>query len=363
MSPMDLESNHLVLYSGCSIGDMPKVVEEKREFAVNAGAFRVVWQQHIPISRLEERFEEYWPSLSGAWECGRRGNNHTDIYIHSFGKKIQRALSFFEFEDLEAMCPHITINSAKGKSFDGAVKRGHFYNSCLWKVGNTKFFGDYQPIQDYAVNTEWVQDLWKQEKIKDNGCILCAGHYKCLTPYLERLVSRSVAVVTRSKRQKIGDDRTVRFLDKYAPSFLHFPELDTFRDQFREEQDRYKFLIVTGPSLCGKTKLIQHHFYREGLCEFISGIDWKKYDRESHKAVLFDDIPGIMGYVDRNHGMFQANRSVTVHGSETMCYSLEVDLADKPIIICCNPEEFFLTPWIKENSIVIEFGGDLKAFV
>ena len=61
----------------------------------------------------------------------------------------------FKFEGIH---PHIEVNRAKGKSYIGAVRYGHFY-VVVNKIGSIDSWTDFPPWDAYGIEGWWLDEL------------------------------------------------------------------------------------------------------------------------------------------------------------------------------------------------------------
>ena len=104
--------------------------------------------------------------------------------------------------------------------------------------------------------------------------------------------------------------------------------------------ERYKFLVLCGPSQTGKTMWARTAFGPRELCYEVNRSSGEepsmaKFDFFKHKWILLDEA--CPQQVLANKKFFQAQAvPVTMAASATNCHSYECFVHRVPIIIACN---------------------------
>ena len=116
--------------------------------------------------------------------------------------------------------------------------------------------------------------------------------------------------------------------------------MDEFLAQFQEAKQRYKFLVLAGPSRLGKT------VYARSLapvgfdcleinCSSGQEPDIRAYRLSRHGVILFDEVEATQVVAQRK--MFQACASPVQLGcSATNCHSYTVFLWQKRLVLASN---------------------------
>ena len=146
------------------------------------------------------------------------------------------------------------------------------------------------------------------------------------------------------------------------------PELHQWRCQYNPEKplDRYKFLILEGPSKVGKTRFVQSSLVRkpdealildcaDAVVPALKG----NFFRSKHTLVMFDEAHAEM--VIRCKKLFQASvNKVTYGSSPTNQYVHSVWLHGIRLVIGSNvwADEVLALPkrdrqWIEDNSVYV----------
>lgn len=339
---------------------MPEVNEppEKKPYRVNSKAGLVTYSLGDTkvecLSDLKEMMEELKKKfkhdlkLSMCLEvCPESGKFHCHVF-YECTERLDCLLTYFE-----------TSKSGKPNDFkpnNGSnIQRGHFYVQCEWKKGQV-----CNEYDEYVLPLEkWVMDLWKQKKIQKITEALTA--YKLLKPQLVQQIN-----CQENKEEKIITDKMLREREEriqgdmrgFAPNQV----VDEWRETFKKETMRYKFLVLHGPSRMRKTEFAKslfpnYHHHKDK-------IDWDGYSWLKNGSVIFDDIQGqpehIWKLVQHNKILFQSSSTVAVNTSATNCYKRDICVVQKPIIICTNDnllEKFISAPfreWIYANCVWVD---------
>ena len=253
--------------------------------------------------------------------------------------------------------PHVSMNTSRASGYRTSCNRGHFYNQCAGKKGTTKRLTNMEPGEAYGVKTQWVLDLYVQNKL--DTPLAAAGIFRCVTPALEAQVQRSSVHANSVAREEFKQAHAAALLAMKLPYRTTGEDIDAINawySQYAKPQWRYKALVLWGDSQLAKTEYIKDRF--PGVHIHKSVINWNSYNPAQHPAVLFDDVCGLWGLIVRNKVAFQANGSADFGGSATNCHLVTVDLLAKPLIICCN-EKPFDDSWIGQNMHVVHIRHSL----
>lgn len=284
--------------------------------------------------------------------CPKTGTHHYHMYVHSHNQ-MEHTTAYWAIDDI---LPNCQQNKITGSGYEVAKNRGHFYVECRHKIGHITQLTTYPWGECYIVRQAWIMALWSHKKILTSHVKQCLNCYMCGTRRAFEIIEIALQYERQQKRKKLHDARTAWLTPTKHP-FHTYIELENFKSHFDDILLRYKFLVVSGPTRLGKTELIRHHY--PDAFEHKGSVDWTGYDPIEHSAVIFDDIKHWWDYVILNKPLFQCNcEAYKVHTSATNCYSVEIDLAAKPLIITTNaiPYESASSDYLylKENWFLLE---------
>ena len=156
--------------------------------------------------------------------------------------------------------------------------------------------------------------------------------------------------------------------------YRHLPDMDSWLSQYRDDRpmDRYKFLVLDGPSRVGKTRFVQNKLVSNPATALI--LDCAdavvpalkgNFSRQEHKLIMFDEAHAEM--VIRCKKLFQASVNPTTYGSSpTNVFVHTVWLHGIKLVIGSNvwQQELRQLPkaqaeWIQENSVYIPISTPL----
>jgi hypothetical protein len=318
-------------------------VSDDGTYRIRAQAFLLTWAGRVELDQF--RSLDIFSSIAEySITIERASIVHSHAFIVLKKKSPHLLLSVF---NVEGRVPNCSPCKAKGNSARRSRDRGHFYVFCEFKDGNIWSTGNYRPCRDYAVDLNWIRELWQQGKISHP--LEAAANYRCLTSAFESMVKRCAAYSGKVLREKVLTARAIMLKGSLKP-FRVYPEIESWQEQFEIEKPRYNFLWLWGPSQTGKTALARSLLQRPFV--HASGVNWASYDPTEHDGIIFDDVADVNSYVKRFKTLFQAGGVTTCNTSATNCYALAVDTAGKRIIVCDNhaPTE----GWICLNAVLLK---------
>ena len=142
---------------------------------------------------------------------------------------------------------------------------------------------------------------------------------------------------------------------------LH-PAVERWLMQYEEVGERYKMLVLHGPSCTGKSRLARSLFGDSRTLvvdvQHAAHPDMRAYRRGFHRAVLLDEMASVE-FIVQNKKLLQAHVDGAILGqSATQLYTYEVFLWRTPIMVTTNNwERTKLNEadrnWIDENCIAV----------
>ena len=139
-------------------------------------------------------------------------------------------------------------------------------------------------------------------------------------------------------------------------------QIQAWRLQCHEKQERYLLLVLFGPSRTGKSRLARA--LHGDACTLVVDVqhaehpDLRSYQRAQHHAVLFDEVHQPT-FITGNKKVLQAHADGAILGqSATQLFSYEVFLWRTPLMLTTNNWDLSkLTPsdrnWIDENCVAV----------
>lgn len=129
---------------------------------------------------------------------------------------------------------------------------------------------------------------------------------------------------------------------------------------------RCPFLVLSGPSLFGKTTFAKNLWGAERSlvlsCQGVKQPNMKKFRREQHKVVIFDEAHHSM--VIGNKQLFQAGLDVvTLAQSNCMEHCYDIWMYGVPLIVSTNDwclgAKADEVAWLSANSVVVDVAEPL----
>ena len=231
------------------------------------------------------------------------------LHVHmalQFKKKVDRSSRFFGFEGLY---PRADANDALGEGLNRgkmqvSINRIMFY---CWadkegtqrnSKGEECTAGNYFPAWvkegafTYPVPGRWPESLWKAHKLSHEKyeayLHLCRDGVLSRRRNLETVRQREEAVEEEAEMAEVA--KRIRQTLVFTPR----AEAVAWLDKFKEEQDRYPFLLLLGPSRTGKTEYAKSLFENPlelkvgALGQLPDGL--RAFSRKVHDGIILDDV-------------------------------------------------------------------------
>ena len=254
------------------------------------------------------------------------------------------------------------VRETRNSSFQGML-----YTSSL-KVGSVFSYATREPFTGYLVQPSWLMNMLQGQKISFDTCKEAVlKTCQNVGRYLKDL-----EVVEQNYRQKEIDEEVVRVQRVLAlrrRPFLSLPVVLKWKQQYLEDDFRYRFLVLEGPSQHGKTQFARSLVPEDEILELsCSGgvpVDFRSFKRHQHKLVLFDEIEAQQVLALRK--AFQAGASPVQMGhSATGMYTYSMFLYRIMFVLCSNTWTASLSKlkpddvsWIEANQIYIKIDKHL----
>lgn len=239
---------------------------------------------------------------------------------------------------------------------------GMLYTSSL-KYGSVFSHGTRQPFSGYLVQPSWLMNFLQGGKITMETCK--SGIIKScqnVARYLTDL--QMLETHYRNEKFEAEQRRVSKVLAARKRPFIDIPSVQTWLQQYSDDNFRYKFLVLDGPSRFGKTTFVtsllgDDQAVLELTCSGGAAIDLKMYQRHKHKLILFDEIeaPQVLS----NKKLFQAGPApVQLGQSQTGMYCYTV-FVYRTMLVCssnCWSESFSKlrqsdAAWIEANQVYV----------
>jgi len=323
---------------------------EDKKCRVQCKAGLITYNNPLEDVDLAEMRDELKAKFSADVELSICSERESRFHLHVFfeaDKPLDCDLAYFE--TTKSGTPHNIVPN-RGKN----LPRGHYYCQCVYKKSHVDCVFDkpYKPAE------KWLMDLWKDGKVEKIKEALAAE--SLLKPQLLQQIECNENWKEKEKVKKMLEERTERVNAKLK-KFAKNKKVEGWKEKFLEEELRYPFLVLCGPSKMRKTEFAKSLFENPFIHK--DKIDWDGYNWLHNGCIIFDDInlpDHIWKFVRQNKVLFQSSSIVSVNTSATNCYKRDVCVVQKPIIICTNDgllEPFVSAPyreWIEANSVWVD---------
>ena len=286
------------------------------------------------------------------------------LHIHAFVKTLCGRVWLPSLKELEldGSLPHCTGTKGGTRSRFGSGFAGFFYVQ-VSKNGSVFTGGSKQPFTGYPVQTPWVLTLLQGEKISFQ--LARELVLKCVSGATRALAEIRV---TEEARKQVGiaraQEEAQRNLLRERRPWRRIPLVEEWRSQYEELLDRYKFLVLEGPSALGKTvfarTLAPHGLETLELnCAGDTALDLRSFCSEVYGAILFDEISPHQ--VASQRKMFQACCAKVQLGHSTTGVHVYSVYLHRVRLICCSndwtrmlqKEPMDVQDWLKANSVLV----------
>ena len=311
----------------------------------------------------------YWSATVEESEHSEdQGRVHCHCYLswHGPGAKgvDHRTTDAFVFDSVR---PRVDCNSEHRGPYYWlkATQHGHFYTS-VFKMGTYYAATNYAPWTGIWVPEEhWIKSLWKQHKLSHEMYIALSIRFR---DGHDRRRACVEAVISGELSQSYVQEKAAArlLLEKSVKPFKPLPDaIQTWKLQYDEPLERYKMLVLFGPSCTGKSRLARSLF---GVSDTLvvdvqhaEHPDLRGYRRSVHKAVLLDEVSSPK-FLVANKKVLQAHVDGAILGqSATQLYTYEVFLWRTPLMLTTNNFDysgFSLSDvnWIETNAVAVFVG-------
>ena len=310
-------------------------------------------------------------TCSMEWSTSTMEHVHVHVYMHlkkAFRKKGRDALDDFAFEGIR---PHLSPNKAVGKSYDGAVRYGHFY-VYVDKIGSLFVDSNHRPFETpgYGVEGWWLDNMLKQGKLTRQVYLKWAA--RVTAGFQKRLAD--VRAAERFERELAVDTAVQEEADALAPGLVQpksFPEVERFLGYFAKASrwQRRPFLVIIGGTNLGKSVLAMDVLRRVGelvgapealeiTVEANPCLDLADFDRVRHAGVLLDGVGDAL-ILKHNRESLQGRAKASKGGqSATNMYAYKYSFCRRAVVAtldlsAANLEQFEKDHWLSSALNVI----------
>ena len=242
-----------------------------------------------------------------------------------------------------------------------ALDQGHYYLQSP-KIGSVYSKTNREAYEAFKVNAEWINDQWRKQVMTDGDAI--SEHVRC--GQNSKFHVENIEFVARhKKRQRLKEliERKKLILQRDHQTFRIPPEVDRWRTQYTGRmRDRYKILILYGPSRTGKSMFV--HWLIPGILEIncsgnVQFPDLTEYDHEEIPGVFFDEAR--LQLITSQKKLFQSiNYPVKLGQTCSGKYAYDVYTHEKMLVVANNTfvEDYAkLKPcdreWIDDNTLPV----------
>lgn len=328
-------------------------------YVVKCKACLFTWpHEDLPLDFYDKLTEavQSWPVVEH-WaiteELTKTKRPHFHLYIIGYNQ-IDRSLASFA---VQGFTPRCDPNKLKGSAARVASARGLFY-VVADKIGTIRSNSSDETNGLIATSfrPQWAKALVSQGKMDIDVYKKTCLEYSNWSEQNERDFVRLRSELSKMRKQHIIREVDIELSKKIAP-FRKFSVAEQFMSQYNQHDHRFKFLVIVGESMTGKSKYAQHLFKKP--FEHTNAISWTGYDDEIHDGVIFHDVHNVFRYILNNRDLFQAsNRMSKVNTSAANAMAFDIYLYRKPIVVVCNWDGFEIQDgWIRDNCHLLQLSA------
>ena len=264
------------------------------------------WRELVAFFELHKRewSVKYW---CATLETTKQGKLHAHVMLQ-FTKQVNHDTSRFFFTGLK---PRADQHDLLGdgwcrKKLQESFDRAFFYcwaekiGQVYEESGTACTTGNYQPAWveacdcTYPVRWQWPKNLWKKYKLADDKYDTYLFLSKDGTEGQKRYLD-----YWRQRKAEEAEDKEMaavvkRIRTNFLKPFPNLPEADAWLANFKQELDRFPFLLFLGPSRSGKTEWAKSLF--ESPLELKIGTlenfpeAMRRFSRQDNDALILDDV-------------------------------------------------------------------------
>ena len=271
----------------------------------------------------------------------------------------ERSLEMFRFRGtLPFVSPYTCFSAGRGR---GALFAGAFYVT-VTKIGRILSCATKKPFEDYIVLDRWITTLFVLRKI--TSLTARELYLRVVTGARHNLATLDFVTSEEQQLRETADRlRLETVLRSQQRPFRRVPLVSQWLEQYEHDRDRYKFLVLDGPSQMGKTRFAasltgQDKFLCLDCCSAVVP-DMRRFSRAQHELVLFDEIH--VRTVLACKKLFQASLDVVSLGSSptnnllynVWCHRVRMICASNSWTTELNACEPADRAWLQANSVLV----------
>ena len=274
--------------------------------------------------------------------CTRSLQRERTLRVHFHGWFLQYVLpaiplSVAQFTYLHSI-PHVSSFISVNSRAQNAKWAGCFYVVCP-KLGSLFSHSTKEMFVDYTVAPGWVTQMLSAKKISldvaQDLFVSCVGYVE---PNLKAL-----EVIRQHRQRKLIDSERMAVeheIRRGQRPFKVVPQVEQWKEQYNDLRDRYKFLVLDGPSRTGKSRFAGS-LARDPArflnidCSSATEPDMRDFRRGQHDVVCWDE--GSPEMVLRVKKLAQASvDEVRLGQSATNLVSYRIWFHRTMLVVCSN---------------------------
>ena len=245
-----------------------------------------------------------------------------------------------------------------------AAQRGHFYCSAH-KEGALYSASNYPPWEGgWAPEVSWVTSLYRQHKLSHDALLLLSAKLRD-GGHDRRKAAVEASRATEAAAAFAEEQAEARrlLLSKALPFKPLCPQIESWRMSFEEVEERYKMLVLHGPSRTGKSRLARSLFGLDRTLvvdvQHAEHPDLHGYRRHQHLAILLDEVASPK-FIVGNKKLLQAHVDGALLGqSATQMFTYGVFLWRTPVILTTNNWDLSSLAgdeleWVSSNCVAVQ---------
>lgn len=262
------------------------------------------------------------------------------IHFHAFidgYESFMVSLDRLHFKGVRPNASNMNING-HSRGANTAKNRGRYYCAAP-TTGQLRFSCTKMPFVDYPIPPDYITSLWASGKM-DNAS--AKGEYvKCKVNVKNNVgnlfFQESMAKTVRLEATRL---EVLEVLEKVRKPRRYIAIVeDTWFKGFSAICLRYKFLILHGPSMTGKTHYARSFYGATATlelnCRNCPEPDFRTLDPEVHKLVILDECR--LSSVLLSKKVIQAGPMMAAMGSsQTHCHAYNVFPFRVRFVVCSN---------------------------